>query len=152
MARIVEVRRAESLTEVTQARHNKFDLGIACKTYRQWKESGFRFSWEPVLTTKEVVRVPRSSDEQTFLYISTFWPFERKSLFVAVSEITSVFLEGQVVLGPTGHFGPNNWPVGSDVPFGPLPFVPCLAISLFGMEVTSAGEKVRLFWKFILTV
>lgn len=29
MAQIVEVRRAESLTEVTQARHNKFDLGIA---------------------------------------------------------------------------------------------------------------------------
>lgn len=95
----------------------------------------------------QIPYIPRTSDEQTFLYISTFWPFERKSLFVAVFEITSVLLEGQVVLGPTGHFGPNNWPVGSDVPFGPLPFVPCLAISLFGMEVISSGEKIGLFWK-----
>lgn len=74
--------------------------------------------------------LPRTSNEQTFLYLGTFQPFERKFQFVSLFQTSSVFWDWWgwlTVSGPSSHLlAQNDWLlVATYLPCGP---VPCLAV------------------------
>ena len=90
------------------------------------------------------LKLPGTSNEQTFLYLGTFQPFERKFKFVSLFQTSSVFWDCRgwpTVSGPSSHlFAQNDWLlVASNLPSGP---VPCLAVG--PLMFSSSTWKISL--------